>query len=253
MHWDNFRASWGKQVCHADPRTLMYAVALLTSALAPAAADEIRSFENVPGWGLVVDPVGDCTFRLADGKFTITIPGTYHDLWPVKGEVNAPLVLEDVEGDFAVQVKVLSVEKAERGSAIPGLRSAAAFHAATLVIWQDAKNFVRFDRTDMNNAGRAITSCYLHVFNDGQRVAEISAVVPDKPTHLRLARRGDRLRADYSQDDGQSWRSVAQQSVNLPSRVKVGISGLNNTHTRNTAQFEGLTITKIDGAQPDEP
>lgn len=96
----------------------------------------------------------------------------------------------------------------------------------------------------MNNAGRAITSCYLHVFKDGQRVAEIAPVVPDKPTRLRLGRRGDRLRADYSQDGGKSWRSLPEQTIDLPARVKAGISALNNTTRGNTVQFEGLTITK---------
>lgn len=35
-----------------------------------AAADDVQPLETVPGWGLVVDPVGDCAFNHADGKFS---------------------------------------------------------------------------------------------------------------------------------------------------------------------------------------
>jgi hypothetical protein len=110
--------------------------------------------------GLVVDPVGDCTFHHDGGTFTVKIPGAEQDLWPLKGKVNAPLVLQEVEGDFTVEVLVRTVRKAEADMAIPGRASMTAFHSVTLVIWRDAKNFVRLDRTDMNKAGKAITSCY---------------------------------------------------------------------------------------------
>jgi regulation of enolase protein 1 (concanavalin A-like superfamily) len=197
----------------------------------------------IPGWGEFIDPVGDCRGSEQDDKVTITVPGAYHDLWPVKGKVNAPLVLEDAEGDFTVEVKVVSVTRAEPGSAIGGA-SATAFHAGTLVIWQDDKNFVRLDRTDMHKAGRAITGCYLHVFRDGERVVELAPIVPDRPTHLRLARKGDQLKAAYSQDDGRTWQEFPQQPLDLPLKVKVGVSALNGTNRENVVQFEGLKITK---------
>lgn len=214
--------------------------------LTHAIGAEVGPLEKVEGWGLVVDPVGDCSFKHEDGKFTITVPGEYHDLWPGKGKVNAPLVLRDVEGDFTVEVLVARVDHAEKGTAIPGLASSTAFHAGTLVVWRDAKNFVRLDRTDMNKEGRAITSCYLHVFKDGQRTAEASQLIEDKPTRLRLERRGGRIAAAYSQDDGNSWRSFPSQRVELPNKLKAGISALNSTSRPSSAAFERLTITRAE-------
>ena len=205
---------------------------------------EVKPSETVGGWGSVVDPVGDCTFSHEGGTFTIKVPGEEHNLWPVKGKVNAPLVLQEVEGDFTVEVLVRSVEKAEKGTAIPGRASTVAFHSGTLVIWQDARNFVRLDRTDMNNSGRAITSCYLHVFKDGERVVELAPVVPDRPTNLRLARKDNRLTAAYSQDRGKTWKAFPEQTIDLPAKVKTGISALNSTVRINTVQFEGLKVTK---------
>src|SRR6187401_2628145 len=92
-------------------------LALLAGGL--AAAEEVRPLETVQGWGLVVDPVGDCKFEHADGKFTIKVPGEHHDLWPVKGKVNAPLVLQEAAGDFTIEVLVEDVTKAEPDTVLP--------------------------------------------------------------------------------------------------------------------------------------
>ncbi len=219
-------------------------VVLLMAGLAAAWAEEVKSLDNVAGWGLVVDAVGNSSFKLEGGKFTIQIPGEYHDLWPVSGKVNAPLVLQEVEGDFSITVAVAHIDKAERDTRIAGLAGTTSFHAGSLVIWQDAKNFVRFDRTQMDRGGQPITSCYLHIFKDGARVAEVAPLVPDRPTQLRLTRKADALTAAYSQDGGKSWKDLAPQKIDLPAKVKAGISALNNTTRGNTVTFEGLTIEK---------
>jgi regulation of enolase protein 1 (concanavalin A-like superfamily) len=216
---------------------------LLLGVLAVGAA-EVKPLDNVAGWGLVVDPVGDCSFELEGGTFTIRIPGEYHDLWPGSGKVNAPLVLQEVDGDFSITVAVAHIDKAERDTRIAGLAGTTSFHAASLVIWQDAKNFVRFDRTQMDRGGQQITSCYLHIFKDGARVAEVAPVVPDRPTQLRLTRKADTLTAAYSQDSGKSWKDLAPQKIGLPAKVKAGVSALNNTTRGNTVTFEALKIEK---------
>jgi hypothetical protein len=209
-----------------------------------AAAAEVRPLETVQGWGLIVDPVGDCKFEHTEGKFTIKLPGAQHDLWPINGKVNAPLVLQEVAGDFTIDVLVEEVTKAEPNTVLPGMASTASFHAGTLVIWQDAKNFVRFDRTNMNKGGRATTACYLHVYQDGERTAELAPAVPDRPTNLRLTRKGDGVSAAYSQDGGAMWTSLAKQKVKLAEKLKAGVSALNNTSRENTVRFAELRLEK---------
>ena len=217
---------------------------LLAGGLAGAAADNVKPLETVEGWGKIVDPVGDCTFDLTEGKFTIKVPGAYHDLWPVKGQVNAPLVLQEIAGDFTVDVLVEEVTKAEPDTVLPGMASTASFHAGSLIVWQDAKNFVRFDRTNMNKGGRATTACYLHIFQDGKRIAELAPAVPDRPTHLRLTRKGDLVTAAYSQDGAKTWKSLAEQKVTLADKVKAGVSALNNTSRENAVRFADLKLGK---------
>lgn len=217
---------------------------LVLVGLVVSRADDVALAESIAGWGAVVDPTGDCQIRHADGKLTIKIPGSYCDLWPVKGQVNAPLVLDDVEGDFSAAVLVANVSPAERDTRIAGLAGSTSFHAGTLVIWKDGKNFVRLDRTNLDRDGRTITGVYLHVFKNGERTAEVAPLVPDKPTHLRIDRNGDRVMAAYSQNGGRSWQELPEQTIELPAQVKVGVAALNNTTTGNTVQFEDLRITR---------
>ena len=219
-------------------------IVLLAGRISAAWSEEVKPLETVKGWGLVVDPVGDCTFSHEEGKFTIKVPGAYHDLWPVKGKVNAPLVLQEVAGDFTMEVLIEEVTKAEPDTVLPGLASTASFHAGSLVIWQDAKNFVRFDRTDMNKDGRATTACYLHIFQDGERIASLAPAVPDRPTHLRLTRKGDRITAAYSQDGAKTWTSLAEQKIKLGDKVKAGVSALNSTSRENVVRFADLKLRK---------
>ncbi len=225
------------------PKLLL--VALLFALITPARSDQaMKPSDTVAGWGLIVDETGKSSFSVDAGRLTIKVPGEYFDLWPDGGTVNAPLVLQDVEGDFTVEVAVAHIDKAERDTRIAGLAGTTSFHAASLVIWQDARNFVRFDRTQMDRAGQQITSCYLHVFKDGKRIAELAPIVPDRPTRLRLARKGNVVSAACSAEGGDRWTDLAPQKVALSLRVKTGIAALNNTTRGNTATFAGLRIEK---------
>src|SRR5207253_1736686 len=57
---------------------------------------------QLQGWGLALDPGKDCQF-LPDAKsLSIKVPGTWHDLNPDSGKLNAPRVVRTVEGNFVV-------------------------------------------------------------------------------------------------------------------------------------------------------
>ena len=81
---------------------------------------------KLEGWGKVVDPDGDCKFDAARGSLSIAIPGTHHNLNPAVRQ-NAPRVLQEVEGDFTVQVRV-------SGDFEPGQRSTLPCSPATLCV-----------------------------------------------------------------------------------------------------------------------
>src|SRR6185369_8187758 len=81
-------------------------VLTLAASLTGFAGGQENSPQRIRGWGDVVDPDGDCTIRFRQGKLSITVPGTPHDLSPLYEKKNAPRVLREVTGDFSVRVKV---------------------------------------------------------------------------------------------------------------------------------------------------
>jgi len=61
---------------------------------------------DLPGWGLAIDPGKDCQFLSEAKNLSLKMPGTWHDLNPDSGKLNAPRVVRTVEGDFVVTAKV---------------------------------------------------------------------------------------------------------------------------------------------------
>ena len=196
-----------------------------------------QSPQLIKGWGQTEDPDGDCKITAREGRVTFSIPGTTHDLWPEgpKG-VNAPRILQDVEGDFTVQVKVTSSVKPENGF----------FRSGTLLIWQDDKTFIRLDSACAFRGGSTFDFyCYLHVFKNKERlVNEQLRPLKDQPTDLRLERRDTRIVASFSQDGGKTWRAFEEKAVDLPRKLKVGVAAVNGTNSPFTVTLEDFKISR---------
>jgi regulation of enolase protein 1 (concanavalin A-like superfamily) len=218
---------------------------LLTACLGfTGTASEHKPPQQIKAWGDVTDPDGDSKINEANGRVTIEVPGAYHDLWPGQGKTNAPRILQDVEGDFTVQVKLTGQIRPQAGTVIPGLASSVPFQAASLLIWQDDNNFVRLDRASMVKDNKTIFFCYYHAFKEGKRVVHLSQNLKDQATYLRLERRGGKIQAAFSQDEGKTWPSFRPEVIDLPMKLKVGVAGLNNTSKPLIAELEGFKISR---------
>ena len=223
--------------------TVIILSALVLSLNCGLMASDPKPVQVIDGWGVVFDPDGDSAVRKEGHTLRIDVPGAYRDLWPVRGKTNAPRVLQLAEGDFIVTAKVSGNVVAEQGTGISRSGTSSAFRAGTLLIWHDANNFVRLDRGCVARDGKTTFTVYYHVFKDGNRVTELSRIVKDQPTSLRLARRGPRVEAAFSQNEGRSWTSFPSQTLDLPARVKVGVAALNATTRPFVAEFERLAVS----------
>jgi regulation of enolase protein 1 (concanavalin A-like superfamily) len=87
------------------------------------------------------------------------------------------------------------------------------------------------------------------VFRDGKRTTQLSKDLENRPAALRLERRGEKLRAAVSQDDGKSWHAFAEQDARLPEKVKVGVAAINATTEPFTATFEKFEVTPANNAR----
>src|SRR5215510_9119964 len=65
----------------------------------------VNDGKRIPGWGTIVDPESDCVIKGDKDKLTITVPATHHTLNPERA-MNAPRVLQEVDGNFTATVKV---------------------------------------------------------------------------------------------------------------------------------------------------
>jgi regulation of enolase protein 1 (concanavalin A-like superfamily) len=214
--------------------------------------------QSLTGWGKVTDPEGDCKVTLEGPKLTISVPGAYHDFWAEKdkGKVNAPRVLQDVEGDFIVQVKVSGPIQPEKGTVIPKLATSAPFQAGSLLIWQDPDNFIRLDRCGIYSPKeRNAVFFYLQAFKDGNRAIDkdtkkvinvFAEGALNQDAHLRLERKQGKVYPAFSQDGGKTWLFLPLKSIttDLPEKVKVGVGAVNNTTKVFTIGFQDFQLTK---------
>ncbi|TMQ34858.1 MAG: sigma-70 family RNA polymerase sigma factor [Planctomycetota bacterium] len=218
---------------------------LLVAQLAetPRAGDEARSDTlTIPGWGKSEDPVGDCKFTIARNKLTIQVPPKEHLLDAERGVMNAPRVLQEVEGDFIVQVKV-SVDFPQGTKSTVEERT--PFFGAGLLLLKDDKTYVRLESAHMISGGTDELS-YLNweIRKDGSwdRQGDASELpLSDKEVYLRLERRDGKVYCGVS-TDGAKWNSLEPIEVELPKKVHVGIAACHDTNTGYAPEFSEFKL-----------
>jgi regulation of enolase protein 1 (concanavalin A-like superfamily) len=193
----------------------------------------------------VTDPDGDCKVKAQGDRLTMTVPASHHNLHPGWG-MNAPRVLQDVEGDFTVEVKVTGDFKPTDESSWEGSRP---FIGAGLLIWQDAKNLLRVERNAIRAPEQNLTFCYpplIEYYWDGEYQdtnpeAARDAFFKDRSTYLRLQRRGDTVKVSLSHD-GKKWIVAKQVRVRFAKKVKVGVAAISTSNKPFAVEFTELRI-----------
>src|SRR5262249_32260041 len=119
---------------------------VLGTTAAAVLAEDAAALSDLPSWGHVVDPSGDCAVALDSerDRLKITVPGTPHLLSAEDPTLpmNAPRVVRGVRGDFTAEVRVL-------GRLVPGRLQTTyydSYHGAGLIVWQDPSNYLRLER-----------------------------------------------------------------------------------------------------------
>lgn len=203
---------------------------------------------EIKGWGKHEDPAGGTKIELQDSTLIMTSPAAYIDNYP-RGAVNAPRVFQEVSGDFTADVKVTHVDPALPGSVLKSLGGySTAYHAGTLLVRRNDKNFIRFERVSMNTKGVLSTTCDLQVYEKGKLTSHVSETIKDVATHLRLQVSGNLVLGSFSQDDGKTWKELPQHKLRtLLGTVTVGVSLTNNTDPGCTVKFQDLKVAKRQG------
>jgi hypothetical protein len=213
---------------------------LLTAMSIAAAAD--KDAQTIDGWGQVVDPKGDCKVAEKAGVLSITVAGGYHDLDPRPGwdNLDAPRVVQDVHGDFVVQVRVKKFPMPKPGTGANKVKP-VAFVSSGLVVWQDSENFIRFER-GATDRSFTFVECYsggqLGALGDGPETSS------EDDTFLRIARTKGKF--DFSQsNDGETWVPITPKG-DLPAlkgQLNVGVIVVNATTREITHDFTDVKLS----------
>ena len=217
--------------------------------LAPALAGSIGAMsmadgKPVPcleGWGQPVDPVGDCRIRMEAGKLKIDVPGKKHDLTVETGDMSAPRVLREIDGDFIAQVMVSGNIRHE------GQRTSdrfLAFHGAGIVLWLSDQTYIRLERAGVRLQDGNFTHYALFEFRKDGRMSEASDMeIPDRDTYLRIERRGNHIYG-LASPDGITWGSCTPIAVSLPKEVRVGVAAINTSSEALKVEFSDFDVFK---------
>ena len=193
---------------------------------------------TLPGWGQPFNPDGDCGISLEENALVIRVPRTPHDLSAEMGRVNAPRVLQEVEGDFSAQVKVCGAIRPTAPGTVAGH---LAYQAGGLLLWGDNRNYVRLERAALYREGTVQPIAAFEARVKGELAGARSCEVPDQDAWLRLERRGNRLFGAVS-PDGRVWTPLEPLEVEFPAKVRVGVTAVNAARQPLSVRFEDLQI-----------
>jgi len=228
-----------------QPTIQIILLASLIGLAVHAPCADTKTVQSIPGWGEVTNPDGDCTFKAEEGKITITVPGGIHDISSYNRKMNAPRVLQEVDGDFTVGVKVSGEFKP--GNAVAG-SGTLPFNGAGLLLWDSDKNYLRLER-DVWVTPQGVRQSYGPLFEywkDGKNMKPKGGsprpFYKGRSTYLRITRRGDDVRVAVSHD-GVEWIEVDSVTAQLPKRVRVGVAAINTSKNQFTVEFAEFKLT----------
>jgi regulation of enolase protein 1 (concanavalin A-like superfamily) len=189
-------------------------------------------------WGLAIDTGKDCEFDPQKKTLTMRVPGTWHDLNPDTGKLNAPRVIREVEGDFLIKVKV-------EGEFKPGGKSTnprgLPYNGAGIIIWSDSENFIRLERGALLRKDKITATAAFEEREGGYRGAVHNITSQPGPVYLRLERKGSRIFGAVSFDDS-SWTALKPIDTVWPAKLKVGLSAINSSSQPFAVQFTDFAL-----------
>jgi regulation of enolase protein 1 (concanavalin A-like superfamily) len=196
--------------------------------------------ETPPAWGTPLDPNGDCTITIEGSALTIDMPATPHDLSAEIRRLGAPRVLQWVEDDFTVEVKV---HAALRPTPPGTVRGRLPYQAGGLLVWSDGKQYIRLERAAIQRDGAVQSGIAFELREDGKLGAAHWIAFAEQDAHLRLQRRGQQFLGSVSAD-GRHWTSLPSLTLPLPAKVRVGVAAVNTAQQPLAVRFENLRIDR---------
>lgn len=218
---------------------VLFFVAILFVNKPAVAADDAILPKSVKGWGEIIDPKGDCSIGEKDGTLSMTLVGR-HDLSAELAQaMDAPRVLRDIDGDFIAMIKVAGAFGPTGPSTVPSRRP---FMGAGLLLWQNEKNYVRFERAAVDVDGETFSYLLFEERKNGEmNVSYAQIPLTNDPVRLRLERRNGKLYVAAAYDV-QKWAGYPALQVELPARVRIGVAAISSSAVPFLPEFSEFEV-----------
>jgi len=229
-----------------------YLIAIIGSACllvhAEDAPESNGARREIAGWGTAIDPDHDCKFFLAEDSLLISVPGAHpHDLAADIETTNAPRVLQAVQGDFTIQVRV-------EGRFAPGDESTkegrTGYNGAAVIAMVDADNVVTLARAVLQHPGSEPKPYANFEIRVGGRLLRIGhtgdhPLPKEGPVFLRLERRDSKFLASVS-TDGVEWDALEAKDVpaEWPKDLQAGVAAISTSKEEFDPKFSKLQVIK---------
>ena len=194
-------------------------------------------------WGNVNDLDGDSEVVASDKNLTMTIPPGRHDLAPGQ-PLNAPLILNQIFGDFTFQVKVTS----EFDPGKKPLGNAPPYNGAGIVLWESVDNYLRIERNAYwTRAGAKLCDSPLieYWYKHRDQGLNTEEVTPDfysgKSTWLKVSRKEKEIAVSLSHD-GTAWDEIKSFPTELPDELFVGVLAINTSNSPFVVAFDNFHL-----------
>jgi hypothetical protein len=166
---------------------------------------------------------------------------------------NAPSALVKASGDFLAGVIVANdFDPGGELINVPGSTSKKfpyTFQAAGLLIWQDEKNFVRFERSKGSADGVGLRHCILlEIYKGGKEAVHLytGGDLPSQPYMLAAIRKGGSIQLLFG-DQQKNLRVFKEMAIDFNNDVFVGVSAMNLSKRPFQARFQEFGLKGLDG------
>jgi regulation of enolase protein 1 (concanavalin A-like superfamily) len=207
------------------------------------------SISNVIGWGHVINRDKDGMILDDNDVLSLILPGGSHahDLAAEIHLTNAPRVVQNITGDFTIEVRTDGRFDPGDISTQPGRH---AYDGAALIIMADTDNVATLARAGLQYPQKRPAFYANFEMRTGGKLRRIGLTGDSKlpangPVFLRLQRKGTEIDASVS-TNGDQWKSLAAKNIpnDWPQMLSAGVAAISTSEAEFAPRFSQLKITK---------
>jgi regulation of enolase protein 1 (concanavalin A-like superfamily) len=229
-------------------RTLLVALLLPAVALAAPVPKAVGGKKLSETFGEPVNPDSTCQYEPAgNGGLRIVVPTTHPVHEVDHGKTVRPHLTRKVEGDFVLTVRIQHTFNKEAGKAEAAKQKTMVAAGIGFLDADDARNTFSVCHMNTKSGDKWSTGRLMQIMHRGGGSGSGSGGVnvDDKPTHLRVTRKGEEIRSEFSAD-GKKWQNFSTMKMTtLGAAVNIGPVACQSTDAEYSVEFTEYEIKPL--------